>query len=236
MTTAHRPTWAPAKGGEEQGGARWFVPSIQRSVHSHPGQTKLKFRQDGQGGVAEVGDKEELRSKLEEKERKNAAKLKGVDFEEERKKDLKLLEAGAADAGGAGGRAQKALIPKAADADDEDEDDDEGSSSDDDDDDDDEEELMRELDRIKRERAEEASKKAAEEAAKVEKLKEAELRTGNPLLAMAAQDANFAIKRRWDEDVVFKNQARGEPKVAKRFINDTIRNDFHRMFVKKYFR
>lgn len=39
---------------------------------------------------------------------------------------------------------------------------------------------------------------------------------------------------RWDDDVVFKNQARGETKVAKRFINDTIRNDFHRKFLQKY--
>jgi hypothetical protein len=34
--------------------------------------------------------------------------------------------------------------------------------------------------------------------------------------------------------VVFKNQARGETKTPKRFINDTIRNDFHRKFLHKY--
>lgn len=39
---------------------------------------------------------------------------------------------------------------------------------------------------------------------------------------------------RWDDDVVFKNQARGESKTPKRFINDTIRNDFHRKFLHKY--
>ncbi|GMP52104.1 hypothetical protein CsSME_00018055 [Camellia sinensis var. sinensis] len=38
----------------------------------------------------------------------------------------------------------------------------------------------------------------------------------------------------WDDDVVFKNQARGESKAPKRFINDTIRNDFHRKFLHKY--
>ena len=42
------------------------------------------------------------------------------------------------------------------------------------------------------------------------------------------------IKRRWDDDVVFRNQTRGEPKVQKRFINDTIRNDFHRRFLSRY--
>lgn len=44
----------------------------------------------------------------------------------------------------------------------------------------------------------------------------------------------FANGCRWDDDVVFKNQARGELKPAKRFINDTIRNDFHRKFLNKY--
>lgn len=39
---------------------------------------------------------------------------------------------------------------------------------------------------------------------------------------------------RWDDDVVFKNQARGEIKATKRFINDTIRNDFHKKFLQKY--
>lgn len=96
-------------------------------------------------------------------------------------------------------------------------------------------------------------------------------------------DASFALKRRWDDDVVFRNQvglrfatrqgrglqgcwrtsapclvagvlccgdvadsvrptpcashvrqARGEPKAQKRFINDTIRNDFHRRFIDRY--
>jgi hypothetical protein len=41
---------------------------------------------------------------------------------------------------------------------------------------------------------------------------------------------------RWDEDVVFKNQARGEPKATKRFVNDTIRNDFHKRFLQRYIR
>lgn len=63
------------------------------------------------------------------------------------------------------------------------------------------------------------------------KMKEAELIRGNPLLNNAT---SFNVKRRWDDDVVFKNQARGEAKIAKRFINDTIRNDFHRKFLQKY--
>ena len=31
--------------------------------------------------------------------------------------------------------------------------------------------------------------------------------TGNPLLNMGPKD--FTVKRRWDDDVIFKNQAKG---------------------------
>ncbi|CAN7050257.1 unnamed protein product [Brassica oleracea var. botrytis] len=56
--------------------------------------------------------------------------------------------------------------------------------------------------------------------------KEEELLKGNSLLNNAPTS--------WDDDVVFKNQARGEMKAPKRFINDTIRNDFHRKFLHRY--
>ncbi|KAL5548803.1 hypothetical protein UlMin_004034 [Ulmus minor] len=48
--------------------------------------------------------------------------------------------------------------------------------------------------------------------------------TMNPLLN---NPTSFSVKRRWDDDVVFKNQASGETKTPKRFINNAIRNDFH---------
>jgi protein CWC15 len=44
----------------------------------------------------------------------------------------------------------------------------------------------------------------------------------------------ICVLHRWDDDVVFKNQARGETKTPKRFINDTIRSDFHRKFLHRY--
>ncbi|KAM7459772.1 hypothetical protein LguiA_036245 [Lonicera macranthoides] len=49
-------------------------------------------------------------------------------------------------------------------------------------------------------------------------------------------DADVEVKsdKRWGDDVVFKNQARGEAKTPKRFINDTICNDFHQIFLQKY--
>jgi len=211
---------------------RWFKPSIQVSAKNLPGHTKLKFRQEGQNNIDELA-KKDLRAELEAKERSHFSKKLGVDFEEERKKDIQLLEQSAGGEGGS--KAPKALVPKAIDADDEDEPESGSSSDSDDDDEDDEAELLAELERIKKERAEEAAKKAAEEAAKASKEKEKELMTGNPLLALGA-DASFAIKRRWDEDVVFKNQSRGEAKAQKRFINDTIRSDFHKRFLTRYIR
>ena len=44
MTTAHRPTWAPAKGHEEQGGARMFGPSKKHSKLDDNAHTILKLR------------------------------------------------------------------------------------------------------------------------------------------------------------------------------------------------
>jgi protein CWC15 len=50
----------------------------------------------------------------------------------------------------------------------------------------------------------------------------------------AASAARAQVKRRWDDDVVFTNQTRGEPKAQNTMINDTIRNDFHRRFLNRY--
>lgn len=36
--------------------------------------------------------------------------------------------------------------------------------------------------------------------------------------------AEYKVKRRWDDDVVFRNQSRTEPLAKKRFINDVLRS------------
>ncbi|KAL0306227.1 UNVERIFIED_CONTAM: protein CWC15A, partial [Sesamum radiatum] len=102
---------------------------------------------------------------------------------------------------------------------------------DDDDDEDDEEALLAELERLRKEKAEQKEREEREKQEEELKAKEEQLLRGNPLLN---NPASFSVKRRWDDDVVFKNQARGETKTPKRFINDTIRNDFHRKFLQKY--
>ena len=95
---------------------------------------------------------------------------------------------------------------------------------------DEEAELLRELERIKKEREEE---KSAAEAARKQKTLSA-----NPLMHSSIKiwrSNRHTPKRRWDEDVVFRNQARDlDERPKKRFINDTIRSDFHRKFLDKY--
>ena len=88
--------------------------------------------------------------------------------------------------------------------------------------------LQRELEKIKRER--EDAKRKAEEAESEASLRarSTDAMASNPLLA------SQQVKRKWNDDVVFKNQARSEPELRKRFVNDTIRNDFHRRFLTKY--
>lgn len=99
----------------------------------------------------------------------------------------------------------------------------------------DEAELLAELERIRQERAEEASRTAAQRMQEEEMKVREEVCAGNPLLEKKlSSKADFTIKRKWDDDVVFKNQSSKEPVQQRRFINDTIRNDFHRRFLDRY--
>lgn len=122
------------------------------------------------------------------------------------------------------------------------------SSSDDDSSDDDEDEtaaLMAELTKIKRERQEEKERQEREAAEANAVDREAEIALGNPLLNLQAAlgrspstsssvagssvTGSFAVKRRWDDDLIFKNQAAGvDEKPKKEFVNDLLRTEFHR--------
>lgn len=92
---------------------------------------------------------------------------------------------------------------------------------------------MRELEKIKKEREEERIRKEEEERKIAAEKAKVEVIQGNPL-TQQHEGVNARMKRRWNDDVVFKNQSRNEPELKKRFINDTIRNDFHRRFLHKY--
>ncbi|XP_047316529.1 protein CWC15 homolog [Impatiens glandulifera] len=228
MTTAARPTWAPAKGGNEQGGTRIFGPSQKYSSRDIAAHTTLKPRKEGQDTQDEV-HKRNLRDELEDRERRHfSSKDKSyVEDRDRRKGSHLLLEGSRRDM-------DDRLVSRNIDADDADVEVRSDESDDDDDDDEDEDDteaLLAELEQIKKERAEEKLRNERLEQEEELKVKEAELLKGNPLLN---NPTSFNVKRRWDDDVVFKNQARGEVKAPKRFINDTIRSDFHRKFLHKY--
>ena len=86
----------------------------------------------------------------------------------------------------------------------------------DDSDDDEDAELQRELARVRREREEKKKREEEERLREEQDANERSIALGNPLL----NKQDFTMKRRWDDDVVFKNQARGtEDKKGKEFIN-----------------
>ncbi|OWZ28067.1 protein CWC15 [Cryptococcus neoformans c45] len=133
---------------------------------------------------------------------------------------------------------------------DEDEDDDDDDSDDESDDEDDTAALMAELAKIKQERAEEKARLDAEAASSAAISREAEIATGNPLMNLQAalgtpsdtprsttsSASTFTVKRRWDDDLIFKNQAVGIDDKPKRgeFVNDLLRSEFHKKFMNRF--
>lgn len=231
MTTAHRPTFDPARGKEAQRG-----PAYHQRLQ--PAHTQLKVRKAGQGGAAGFEERD-LRAELLAAEAAHFAKKEGrqaaptsalvgtkraiaavedtndTQEEDEETKRRRILE-------------ETREIDK-----DDSDDSDDSSEEDSDDEEDEQEQLMRELERIKKERAEAKAKEEAEKTAKEQDAREEEIAYGNPLLNPKA----FNVNRRWDDDVVFKNQARGtEQKTKKEFVNDLLRSDFHKKFMSKYVR
>jgi len=261
MTTAHRPTWKAAVGRAQEGGwSSGGAVSTQSSSRDLNAHTKLKLRKGSQVVDRRAALQESL-LKMEEAEKKAQANAKravkiGRDKlllengkEDEEKGRLKLLK-------------QTADVDeekiRAKYNDDDEEDDGKGkwsdidekgalssdasdldSSSDDSDSDDEDEEaaLQAELAKIRAERAAQKQKEDAEAAAEEAAQMEEAALTGNPLLNSSSTASSGRMKRKWNDDIVFRNQARGEPdQNKKRFINDTVRNDFHKRFLDKFIR
>jgi len=256
MTTAHRPTWKAAVGQANEGGwSAGGAVSTARSALDAPAHTTLKTRHSTTNDRKEALKKSLL--ELEQAEKQSGKQLPKREYDEaiEEQGRLKLLKQTAevddvklkakyddSDVDDGGGSSDS---DASTDLDKEDEESDldrdsenEDSDSDDDSDEDDEAALQAELAKIRAER-EEAKKKAQAEADAEEqaKLEESAL-LGNPLLNSADSTADDGLmkRRRWNEDVVFRNQAKGEPALKKRFINDTVRNDFHKRFLNKFIR
>ncbi|GAA5922120.1 spliceosome-associated CWC15 family protein [Sporobolomyces koalae] len=280
MSSAHRPTWAPAQGKEGRQNSKVYS---SRDLASH---TKLKFRQVGQDNASEV-QRRDLKLELLQAERESALRknkgerglvvdkglllLENQDREraqaEEQNKRRKLLQEVADldkddeddddndnenDDDGEGANAQGTDVKgKGKATNDDDDEDDDDDDSDDDDDEDETAELLRELEKIKKERAEEKERQERERAASEQTSREEEIALGNPLLNLQAalgaspstmstvsrsdSSSSFAIKRRWDDDVIFKNQARGVSETPKKeFVNDLLRTEFHKKFLSKF--
>ncbi|MEE6472963.1 hypothetical protein FKM82_009791 [Ascaphus truei] len=225
MTTAARPTFEPARGGRNKGEGDLSQLSKQYSSRDLPSHTKIKYRQTTQDAPEEVRSRD-FRRDLEERERVVVR---------EKNRDRPTRE----HISSVSKKPRLDQIPAAnLDADDPltDEDDDDS----DDDSDDDTAALLAELEKIKKERAEEQARKELEQKAEEERIRMENILSGNPLLNLTSPvqqaQASFKVKRRWDDDVVFKNCAKGvdEMKKDKRFVNDTLRSEFHKKFMEKY--
>jgi len=252
MSTAHRPTWDPAQAKDVKGGSRQF------SVRDMAAHTKLKFRQPGQTSTTEVS-KRDLKAELLAAE----AEARDKKRKAEGKPPLAVENGSASPAAGVTAdeesNKRRKLLQEALELDKDDDDDDEGETEkkddeeedDDDDNDNDEDdtaELLRELEKIKRERAEEKERQEQEQSASTAAAREVEIATANPLLNLAAalgQTPNgvnttvpgtFAVKRRWDDDLIFKNQAMNHRDKDKngQFVNDLLRTEFHKKFMAKF--
>lgn len=211
MTTAARPTFEPARGGKGKGeGGDLSALSKQYSSRDLPAHTRLKYRQEGQGTSEELRSRD-FRRELEDRERT-------VREKRDRNRDSGSK------------RPRLEQIPAAnLDADDPIDDDEEEDSSDDEDD---TAELLAELNKIKKERLREKAKMEQEKKIEEERIRTEIILKGNPLLNQD-KPVEFKVKRRWDDDVVFKNCAKGDEKKSQ-FINDTLRSEFHRKFMEKY--
>ncbi|CAO2636122.1 Spliceosome-associated protein CWC15 homolog [Lemmus lemmus] len=243
MTTAARPTFEPARGGRGKGEGDLSQLSKQYSSRDLPSHTKIKYRQTTQDAPEEVRNRD-FRRELEERERA-AAREKNRD----RPTRECLFSSEHTTSSSVSKKPRLDQIPAAnLDADDpltdEDDEDFEEES-----DDDDTAALLAELEKIKKERAEEQARKEQEQKAEEERIRMENILSGNPLLNLTGPSqpqANFkdGVKRdlfsflpfRWDDDVVFKNCAKGidDQKKDKRFVNDTLRSEFHKKFMEKY--
>ncbi|KAI6186274.1 Membrane transporter [Aphelenchoides besseyi] len=211
MTTAHRPTFDPAKGGMGRNEGDLSKLSTQYSARDMPSHKKLKYRQGAQ--LYEERSGKEHRRTLEDRESRST---------KDRSNRLDALEL----------PAKKPRVDEEdeeAVADGDDPLDETVENSDQSDDSEDEAELMAELAAIRKERAAEKAERESREKAEQERIRREDLLQANPLLQSDAP-SNFSVKRRWDDDVVFKNCAKGtdDRNQQPTFINDSIRSQFHR--------
>jgi len=225
MTTAARPTWDTAKGGTSTRERDLSSMSKQYSSRDLPSHTRLKTRESGQGTTEEVRQRD-FRRDLEDRERLALR---------ERQKERARKEGKALDSPPPSKKSKPEAVTMAnLDADDPVD----SSEDSDSDSDDDTAILMAELNKIKAEKAKDEAEKEMRKRDEDEQIRMENILSGNPLLKEKYSDqgkSDMKIKKRWDDDVVFKNCSRAEPDNKETtFINDSLRNEFHRKFMDKY--
>ncbi|KAL8949167.1 MAG: hypothetical protein Q9222_004699 [Ikaeria aurantiellina] len=235
MTTAHRPTFDPARGKEAQRGVAYHTRLL-------PAHTQLKTRKPGQGGDADTQTRD-LRTQLLEAEAAHFSKTDGalpklaaaVELTTSSKRQL---EAGSGQDGNGEQDIEakrRRVLEETRHIDAESDDHSDSSSEEESEDEEDETaELLRELEKIKKERAEKQAQEDREKAEAEQEDRERDIALGNPLLNPHKSNetkrryvsteprllAQTDLAHRWDDDVVFRNQARGtENKGKKEFVN-----------------
>jgi len=218
MTTAHRPTWnAAVAGGTTNAGGNFVAQTTKINNRDAASQMLLKTRVLGQSAPSEKLSRKEFLEDLEKKEMKAKNEREGRTEPEAKRRKEERFQA-----------VEDNPFPE--DADDAVPSPSEKSEEEEDDEDEDTEELMRELAKIKKEREEEEEKKKLEKKLEDERSRRDEVMKGNPLV----HSGDVSLKRSWEDDTVFKNQARTAPKQKLRYINDAVRSDFHKKFLNKY--
>lgn len=192
-------------------------------------QPSFRFREQGQGTTEDLRNRD-FRDELERRERESSSNKSSSAI------PAVVRRAIEANSSGSSSKRQKTDSAANLDADDPVDNDSSSDDSDGDDSDDDTAALLAELNKIKRERVVETEQKEAEKHKEEERIRMENILSGNPLINHASVPrGDLKIKRRWDDDVVFKNCARSEPdKKTPTFINDSLRSDFHKKFMEKY--
>jgi len=234
MTTAARPTFDTARGGSGARERDLSAMTKQYSSRDLPSHQSLKSRDRGQNAPEDIAGRD-FRRELEERER-----MASITKEKERGRG-RLVDREKEDFLTSSDKPQKRLkMDQNLDADDPLDDSDADVDSDSDSDDDETAALMAELQKIKREKAADEQEKEEKRQQEEEKIRMENILSGNPLLkekyaGPTSDKSDMKVKRRWDDDVVFKNCSRAEPdKKEKAFINDSLRSDFHSKFMDKY--
>lgn len=254
MTTAHRATWKAARGGlQEEGSFRLHVPSAAVSSKDAPTEEHLKAR------VNIDISQEELRGRsgatgqpLPKRQRKSrfgsaselqlATSPRVVSPAAQSQSVAEIHSSALSETNKIHQQVQTdSAFHNSAELETHSDDPSEAES------DDDEAELLAELENIRKERAYERAKKRAGRQTRHENQTPANA-AGTSSICTDQRDGEFSetasvatgsvpgftVQRRWNEDVVFRSDVISERSKKQRFINDTIRNDYHRKFMKRH--